>query len=258
MQTLPRHQEMIAVVMPTYNEAETIRSTLSEASEKIGNDGNRVVFMVSEDGSTDGTGQALLSLAKTMPNLKVSTCPLRKGYPRAARDAILKAGDGADYILFMDSDGQYDPADFHALWSNLKSSSSDIVMGLRTKRVESPLRIFLSTGLRLMERAFFHVKCRDVTSAFRLMKGETAVSIAGAVQYSKYNFWLEFTALSYLRGYSTKEVPVVYRARQGKSRVYTGRKIVSAAVNEFITLARVWRDFHLRKGNGQRGQSLSY
>jgi len=239
-------QGRIAVVMPTYNEADTIQLTISEANEKIGNNGNDVVFLVSEDGSRDGTRQTLLSLARTMPNLKVSTCPTRKGYPIAARDALLNVESNAEYILFMDSDGQYDPADFHQLWATMQFSSPDIVMGRRNKRVESPLRIFLSTGLRLIERTFFRVKCRDVTSAFRLMKRETAMNIARSVKYSKYNFWLEFTARSYLNGYNILEVPVAYRARQGASRVYKGSKIVSAAFNELFTLVRVWRDFHLR------------
>jgi len=236
--------------MPTYNEADTIQSTISEANEKIANNGNDVVFLVSEDGSRDGTGKVLLSMADEMPNLKVSTCPTRKGYPKAARDALLNVDQSADYVLFMDSDGQYDPADFHALWNKLHSSSADIVMGQRTQRVESPLRIFLSTGLRLMERAFFRVKCRDVTSAFRLMRRDTAMNIARTVEYSKYNFWLEFTARSYLRGYKVSEVPVVYRARNGASRVYNGTKILSASFNELFTLARIWRDFHLRRRDG--------
>ena len=247
MQNLEPQFGRLAVVMPTYNEAETIQSTISEAIEKICNNGKDVVFLVSEDGSRDGTGQTLLSLAKKMPNLKVSTCPNRKGYPRAARDALLNVDKSADYVLFMDSDGQYDPADFRTLWNTMQSSSLDIVMGQRTKRVESPLRVFLSTGLRLIERTFFRVECHDVTSAFRLMKRETAMSIARTVKYSKYNFWLEFTARSYLNGYKIAEVPVVYRTRHGASRVYKGTKIVSAAFNELFTLVRVWRDFHPRR-----------
>ncbi len=235
--------------MPTYNEADTIQSTLFEANQKIAKDGkDDVLFFVSEDGSRDGTGQALLSLTKRMPNLRVSTSPKRKGYPRAARDAILNVDNSADYVLFMDSDGQYDPADFHALWNRMQASPLDIVMGQRRERTESPLRVFLSTGLRLMERTFFRVKCRDVTSAFRLMRRETAANIARTVKYSKYNFWLEFTARSYLNGYKVAEVPVIYRARQGASRVYSGSKILSAAFNELYTLVQVWRDFHLRRG----------
>jgi glycosyltransferase involved in cell wall biosynthesis len=232
--------------MPVFNEGDTIRSTLLEASEKIGEVCDGVAFAVSEDGSTDGTKNALVSMASEMPNLQVRLGLNRKGYPLAARDAILGVDGRTDYILFMDSDGQYDPADFRVLWRELKKTNADMVSGTRMNRAETPLRVFLSTGLRLLEKIIFRSKQRDVTSAFRLMRVVPAQSIARRVKYSKYNFWLEFTAIASLRGYRTLEVPVAYRARTGASRVYSGTKIFSAAVQELTTIARIWRDFRLR------------
>ena len=96
-----------------------------------------------------------------------------------------------------------------------------------------------------MERGLFHVRCRDVTSAFRLMRREVAQDIAQMVRYSKYNFWVEFTALASLYGYKTVEVPVAYRARHGKSRVYDGSRIFQAAIQELVAMLRIWRDFYL-------------
>jgi len=91
------------------------------------------------------------------------------------------------------------------------------------------------------------VKCEDVTSAFRLMKRKPAQDIARMVKYSKYNFWSEFTALASLNGYRTLEIPVSYRPRQGNSRVYRGKTILKAAINELATILRVWSDFYLRR-----------
>lgn len=237
----------ITVVMPVYNEAETIRTTLTEAYEKIAKKRDGIRFVVSEDGSTDGTKNALLSLAALMPSIQISLSPIRKGYPKAARDVILSPDGGADYILFMDSDGQYDPSDFHALRDCLQVSYADMVIGRRLHRAESPLRIFLSTALRVIEKWLFRVKCEDVTSAFRLMKREPAQNIARMVKYSRYNFWSEFTALASLNGYRTLEIPVSYRPRQGSSRVYRGNTILKAAVNELATVLRTWSDFYLKR-----------
>ena len=247
MQVSLSQEPKIVIVMPVYNEADTIRTTLTEAYEKIAGGRDGVSFIICEDGSTDGTKDALLALASEMPCLRVSLSPTRKGYPGAARDVILAPDGGAEYLLFMDSDGQYDPADFQALWNSLESSSSDIIVGSRVKRAEPLLRIFLSKGLRIIERALFQVGFQDVTSAFRLMRREVAQDVARMVRYSRYNFWLEFTALASLHGYKTSEVPVAYRARHGKSRVYDGSRIFKATILELMTVIRIWLNFYLRR-----------
>ncbi|HEX9429457.1 MAG TPA: glycosyltransferase family 2 protein [Candidatus Bathyarchaeia archaeon] len=237
----------LAVVMPVFNEEDNIRSTLLEASEKITKVHDKVIFVVSEDGSTDNTKSILASLASQMTNLDVHLGPSRKGYPMAARDAILGLDGRTDYILFMDSDGQYDPSDFGVLWKELGNDSPDMVVGRRMNRAEPPLRVFFSTALRIIERALFRVKNRDITSAFRLMRREPAQTIARRVKYSKYNFWLEFNAIASLSPYSTTEVPVAYRARKGESRVYPGAKLARAAIQELTTILRVWTDLRVNR-----------
>ena len=253
LQALETVAARITVVMPVFNEGDTIRSTLLEASRKIPRIYDNIVFAVSEDGSTDNTKDALVSMASEMPNLQVHLGPRRKGYPGAAKDAILGVDGKTDYILFMDSDGQYDPTDFGLLWREMKKSDADMVVGNRMNRVETPVRVFLSTGLRILEKIMFRTKQRDITSAFRLMRVGPAQSIAREVKYSKYNFWLEFTAIASLCGYRMQEVPVVYRAREGTSRVYSGSKILEAAVQELTTIFRVWRDYSLREIRRETG-----
>ena len=257
MQALETDAIRLTVVMPVYNEGDTIRSTLLEASLKIAKTCDNVTFAVSEDGSRDNTKEALISIASEMPNLSVHLGPNRKGYPLAARDAILAVDGRSDCILFMDSDGQYDPSDFRVLWRELKETNADMVVGTRMNRAETPLRVFLSTGLRLLERLLFRTKQKDVTSAFRLMRIGPAQSTARKVKYSKYNFWLEFTAIASLSGHRIREVPVVYRARTGVSRVYSGSKILQAAVQELTTLMRIWRDFRLKRHRRETDWNLA-
>src|SRR6266446_2070768 len=151
------------VVLPAYNEAGMIENTIVEASNYLSKIHPNIEYLVVEDGSTDGTPQVLSHLQSVMPCLQVNSSPTRKGYPTAVRDSILSVGKDADRILFMDSDGQYDPRDFQKLVR--LADNADIVIGRRTSRAESPLRVFLSIGVRLLEREMFGLKCRDVTSA---------------------------------------------------------------------------------------------
>jgi dolichol-phosphate mannosyltransferase len=227
------------VVLPAYNEAGTIENTIVEASNYFSKIHPNIEYLVVEDGSTDGTPQVLSHLQSVMPCLQVNSSPTRRGYPAAVRDSILSVGKDADRILFMDSDGQYDPRDFQKLVR--LTDNADIVIGSRTSRAESPLRVFLSIGVRLLEREMFGLKCRDVTSAFRLMRRDVAQTLASRVHYSKYNFWTEFTALATVSGYKIVEVPVSYRNRQsGGSRVYSDRKLPRVVLCELSALARTW------------------
>jgi glycosyltransferase involved in cell wall biosynthesis len=229
----------IVVVLPAFNEASTIEHTLLEASSHFSMVHPNIRYLVAEDGSTDGTPSVLSVLQGILPSLQVISSPRRKGYPMAVRDAIMSVGNDADYILFMDSDGQYDPQDFQKICA--LAEHADIVMGRRLSRAESPLRVFLSTGVRLLERAMFQLKCWDVTSAFRLMRRDAAQSLASKVRYSKYNFWTEFTALAAVYHYKVVEVPVAYRNRlSGNSRVYSNRKLAKVALNELAAIGRVW------------------
>ncbi len=158
----------IVVVLPAYNEASTIAQTITEANDHFSKINPNIEYLVVEDGSTDGTPQVLSRLQCIMPCLRVNSSTRRKGYPTAVRDGLLSVGKDADRILFMDSDGQYDPRDFQKLVRF--ADNADIVIGRRTSRAESRLRVFLSIGVRLLARRMFGLKCLDITSAFRLMR----------------------------------------------------------------------------------------
>ena len=233
----------IALIMPVFNEVDIIENTVREIYEKVVTKMGNVDIWVFEDGSTDGTKKVLGKLTDEFSGLHVEMTELRKGYPRAMKEAFLniKASE-YDYVVAVDSDGQYEPDDFFRLWSVMQRDSPDIVMGRRITRREPPYRRMLSRGLQLLERVMFPIKCRDVTSVMRLMKVELAHEIAGEVKYSPYNFWLEFTARMSLNGYSIVEIPIVYRERAGGSRVYSVKKMPKVVMSEFRALRAVRRE----------------
>ena len=201
--------------------------------------------MIFEDGSCDNTKEILRKLAIQDETLMVHTSPERKGYPRAVKEALVSLDEEAfDYVLFTDSDGQYDPSDFRKLLGVVERDPSvDIVVGRRINRAEPLYRVVLSSGLKSLEKVLFNPSCKDVTSAFRLMKTRVAKSLAGEIRYSGYNFWLEFTARAAREKYLVKEVPVRYRARQGASNVYSIRAIPRVVYDELGAILHTWWDY---------------
>jgi len=238
----------VAIIMPVYNEAETIENTIREIKNKIIEKINFVDVWIFEDGSTDGTKEILKKLENEIPNLYVQLEEDRKGYSKAMKEAFLIINTkDYKYVMAIDSDGQYDPNDFFKLWEVFKKDSPDIVMGMRVKRADPFWRRFLSWGLKVLERFMFPISCDDVTSVMRLMSVETAHVIAKEVKYSKYNFWLEFTARTALKGYEVTELPVTYRERMGGSRVYNIKNILKIIISELNALICVKNEWKMMK-----------
>lgn len=137
----------LAIVLPVHSEGLTIASTLREIHSSILAQVPNGKVLVFEDGSRDNTKEVLKGLAKENAWLRVETSEERKGYPKAARDAILSVDPHEfDLILFMDSDGQYDPSDFFHLWqafSGKEDGGVDFVIGRRMNRSEPFYRMVL-------------------------------------------------------------------------------------------------------------------
>ena len=235
--------ERIAIIMPVYNEADTIESTIKELCHKVVDNSSNVDIWIFEDGSTDGTKEILTRLINDYPNLYVRMTANKKGYPKAMREAFLSISPNEyQYVVAIDSDGQYEPNDFFRIWKVMQEDSPDIVMGRRVTRKEPLYRKCLSRGLQVLERLMFPVPCKDVTSVMRLMKVDRAHEIVKNIRFSPYNFWLEFTARMSLNGYRIVEIPIAYRERSGGSKVYSVAKMPKVILSEFSALVAVRRE----------------
>ena len=80
--------ERIALIMPVYNEVDTIETTVREIYDKVVTKMNNVDIWVFEDGSTDGTKGVLKKLKHEFFALHTEMTDSRKGYPRAMREAF--------------------------------------------------------------------------------------------------------------------------------------------------------------------------
>jgi len=241
--SLSAMKERVAIIMPVYNEVDTIENTVREVYNKVVGKMGNVDVWVFEDGSTDGTKEVLKKLRAHFPNVHAKLTKQKKGYPRAMKEAFLSIDPAEyEYVVAIDSDGQYDPDDFFKLWQIMLRNSPDIVIGRRLSRKEPPYRKLLSRGLQVLEKLMFPVHFKDVTSVMRLMRVKVAHQIAKQICYSKYNFWLEFTARMSMRNYRVMEIPISYRERLGGSKVYSAKKMPKVIFSEFNALRAVKRE----------------
>jgi glycosyltransferase involved in cell wall biosynthesis len=223
----------LEILMPVYNEEDTIKETLSQIYKKI----NKEIsfrFIISEDGSTDDTKNILNNL-KLKYNLKLISDKKRKGYSKAVMDGIKSAT--ADYLLIMDSDGQCDPRDIKKLWNQRKNS--DLVSGNRVQRKDFMYRKIFSNACYLIYKILFNVNLKDPSFAFILMNKKVYKSLVYKVLCPQGFFW-EFNARAKIKNFTFNEVNVNHRKRKsGHTRIYYYRDLPKIALQHFLGLMRI-------------------
>jgi dolichol-phosphate mannosyltransferase len=219
------------VIIPTYNERDNL-GPIAEAVLKVD---ARVDILVVDDNSPDGTGQLADELAAKEPRIKVLHREKKQGLGRAYLHAFRWALEhGYQYVIEMDADFSHDPRYLPGL-IDTAMGGADIALGSRYVEGGGTVnwgisRQLISQGGSLYARTILGVKIRDLTGGFKCFNRRVLESIdLDAVQSSGYAFQIELTYRALKKGFTVKEIPIVFEDRRvGQSKM--SRKIFLEAV----------------------------
>jgi glycosyltransferase involved in cell wall biosynthesis len=121
----------LSVVIPVYNEEESLEPLLDELRSALDATGRSYEVIIVDDGSTDGTYPTLLKLFHRDNHMK--TVRLKRNFGQTAAVAAGFAYAQGDIIVAMDGDGQNDPKDIPAMLARLEDGY-DLVAGWRFPR----------------------------------------------------------------------------------------------------------------------------
>jgi dolichol-phosphate mannosyltransferase len=215
------------LVLPTYNEAENIERIV-EAAGAVLNDcplaGYRVLIV--DDGSPDGTGDIAERLAARHDWVRVLHRTNKEGIGPAYLAGFAYAlGNGASYLLEMDSDFSHDPADIARLLGAIEDGA-DLALGSRYVPGGGVsdwtlLRRAISRGGSLYAQLILSLHVRDLTGGFKCFRREVLEAIDfQSVRSHGYAFQIELTYRAVQSGFRVVEVPIVFRDRtEGKSKM---------------------------------------
>jgi len=235
---------VIDVVLPAHNEGASIEATLREFYDAVAIQAQIPIrFVVCEDGSTDDTVPVLRSLAEEIP-LKLISDPVRKGYSKAVVDGM-QATD-AEWVAFIDADGQCDPSDFAKLTA--LRESADIVMGWRNPRSDSWVRKLMSGAFGTVYQMLFDVRVKDPSCPYLLIRRPALLELLdGNVGILKQGFWWEFVARAAALQLRIVETPVRHRVRtSGVTQVYRASKVPRIAAEHLLGLFILKRELNTR------------
>ncbi|HVB11001.1 MAG TPA: glycosyltransferase family 2 protein [Bacillota bacterium] len=161
---LPEQVAPVAVVMPAYNEGESIGRVLERMPDQVL--GQPIQVVVAADGCTDAT----VAEARQAGALVVDL-PLNRGAGTAIRVAYnYAARAGAKVIVTMDADGQHRPEDLEQIVAPVLGGEADFVIGSRRLGRFERVSTLRSAGLDLFNRMLnllFGTRITDCSSGFR-------------------------------------------------------------------------------------------
>ena len=199
----------VSVVIPTYNEAQSIGMVLADIPAGL----VEQVLVVDSD-STDGTAQ----IARQM-GAEVLREP-RRGYGRACLTG-LAAVKAADVVVFLDGDYSDRPAEMSRLLEPLREGAADIVIGSRLCGGSMPgaMPWHAVFGNRLAARliAIFTGVCLTDLGPFRAARYQALTALG--LRESTYGWPVEMIMKGARQGLRITEVSVSYHPRIGSSKI---------------------------------------
>ncbi|MBM4345998.1 MAG: glycosyltransferase family 2 protein [Deltaproteobacteria bacterium] len=215
--TDPQHPlPTLSVVMPCYNERETIRAIVAQVLAQP----FAIELLIVDDGSKDGTRDILAELARDHPQVKVLLQERNQGKGAALRRGFQEAT--GDVVLVQDADLEYDPSEYGRLLQPIIDGKADVVFGSRfAGESHRVLYFWHSVGnraLTLLSNVATDLNLTDMETCYKVFRREVIQSIA--LQEDRFGFEPEITAkLAARRGLRIYEVPISYDGRtyeQGK------------------------------------------
>ena len=199
----------LSVIMPVYNEEGAIVAALDEVKQHVLKLIPEAELVVVDDGSRDGTGPLLDSAASHDARIKVIHQP--NGGHGAALLTGLKAAQG-EYIFLIDSDRQIPLDNFKAAWTEVMAGR-DAVFGVRRRRYDPVLRVYLSSVIRHSVKVLFRVSLSDANAPYKLFRRGIWTEARDCVPDGTLAPSLFLAIAAKSRGYNILEIDVTHKER---------------------------------------------
>ena len=202
------NQSLLSVIMPVYNEKETLSEILAQVRAV---DLEKEIVVV-DDGSTDGT-RAILREEEKKGDLKVIYHEANQGKGAAVRTGLEHAS--GDFIIIQDADLEYDPREYPKLLKPILEGQAEVVYGSRSLVFKETMFFLQSLGNKIVTLAtnlLYGIALSDMETCYKVFRAEVIKSIP--LHSRRFEFEPEITAKLLKRGYRIHEVPISYKGRE--------------------------------------------
>lgn len=226
----------VVVIIPTYNECDTLERTHAELRHVLPN----VTVLVVDDASPDGTGDIADRIAESDPHTHVLHRRHKDGLGGAYLQGFAWALEReAAYIVEMDADGSHRPEDLQAMLR--VADRADLTIGSRwitggAVRHWSWTRRLLSRAGNAYVKVLLKMPVRDATAGFRVFKAATLAGMdLSDVHSAGYCFQVDMTRRVFRAGLVIQEHPITFIERRAGAS-----KMSNAIVREALWRVTLW------------------
>jgi hypothetical protein len=208
-----RFRDKVAVVIPAYNEAESLGHVLGQIPARVCE--RETAVLVVDDGSRDGTDEVARSHGAAVARHVVNRgggAALRTGYR-------LMAESGAEVVVTLDADGQHLPAEMERLVAPVLNGEVDVAHGSRVLGTADENHFARELGIVFFNRLVSFItrtKVSDCSNGYRAVRASVLPQLVlRQEQFHTSEFMIE----AIKRGIPAKEVPVtVVKRLHGHSK----------------------------------------
>jgi glycosyltransferase involved in cell wall biosynthesis len=218
MAATPTKITTLSVIIPAYNELQTIATVISRV-HAVAVHGLRKEIILVDDGSTDGTRDVLEALGRE-GRVRVILQPANRGKGAAVR-AGLEAVTG-ELVIIQDADVELSPEEYPRLVAPfLADPATQAVFGSRFlsgSRKGQPLAVLANRFLTSLTNVLHNASLTDMETCYKLCR--TDVLKALDLKSERFDIEPEITSKLLRRGYAIHEVAISYQPRsrrEGKS-----------------------------------------
>jgi len=231
----------LSVVIPVYNEVQTVETLLSRVRDVP----LWLEVIVVDDGSTDGTSELLARLEGDLIDRLISK-KVNQGKGAALRTGFKHAT--GDVVVVQDADMEYDPHEFPRLLQPILSGKADAVYGSRF--LGGPHRVLFfwhSVGnrfLTLLSNMFTDLNLTDMETCYKMVRRELLDELP--LSANRFGIEPEITARLAQAGARIYELPISYHGRSYAEGKKIGWKDGISALgcivkyNLFSQKAKLW------------------
>lgn len=207
----------LSIIIPVYNEGNTIVPLLDKACKAQLLNGIKKEIIVVNDGSTDNTEDAVLTYKERHSQFDILYCNHNenRGKGAALRTAIEKAT--GEYLIIQDADLEYDPQEYNLLIKPVLDGFADVVYGSRFMGGNAHRVLFFwhSIGnkfLTFISNLFTNLNLTDMETGYKLFKADLVKNLI--LKENRFGFEVEITSkISQIPDVRIYEVGISYYGR---------------------------------------------